>query len=175
TRSKRDWSSDVCSSDLGETCDGDDTNSSLCLEYQDWWHTLGSLMRDAGFHMLGHGHFSAVYSHNMLPGRVIKGGFKEEDSGAAYTAFCWMHQGRAGIPNVYHAARHAGCYTVVLDHLKSCDEFDNAVHAKYANAAYEFIECTGGDADWHAQYVSREFIETCKMIREFFEGIASFD
>lgn len=159
----------------GETSDGNDTDGSNGLEYQDWWHTLGALMRDAGFRMLGNGHFSAAYSHEMLPGRVIKVGFKKEDSGAAYTAFCRMHQGRAGIPNVYHVARHAGCYTVVLDRLKSCDRYANDVHAKYASAAQEFIECTGGDADWYAQYVSKEFIETCKMIREFFHGIASFD
>lgn len=159
----------------GETCDGNDTDGSQGLEYQDWWHTLRGLMLDAGFRMLGNGHFSAAYSHEMLPGRVIKVGFKKEDSGAAYTAFCRMHQGRAGIPNVYHVARHAGCYTVVLDHLNSCDRYANATHANYASAAREFIECSGGDADEYAQFVSIEFIETCKMIREFFNGIASFD
>lgn len=159
----------------GETCDGNDTDGSQGLEYQDWWHTLLCLMRDAGFTMLGNGHFSAAYSHEMLPGRVIKVGFKKEDSGAAYTAFCRMHQGRAGIPNVYHVARHAGCYTVVLDHLNSCDQYTNDTHAKYASAAQEFIECSGGDASWYAKFVSMEFIETCKMIREFFHGIASFD
>ena len=159
----------------GETCDGNDTDGSNGLEYQDWWHSLGYLMRDAGFRMLGNGHFSAAYSHEMLPGRVIKVGFKKEDSGAAYTAFCRMHQGRAGIPNIYHVARHAGCYTVVLDRLHSCDRYANNVHANHASAAREFIECTGGDVNEYAQFVSMEFIETCKMIREFFYGIASFD
>lgn len=157
-----------------ETCDGNDTDGPLGLEYQDWWHTLGERMRDAGFRMLGNGHFSAAYSHELLPGRVIKVGFKKEDSGAAYTAFCRMHQGRAGIPNIYHVARHAGCYTVVLDHLNSCDNA-NDTHTKYASAAQEFIECSGSNADWFAKFVSMEFIETCKMIREFFNGIASFD
>lgn len=159
----------------GETSDGNDTDGSNGLEYQDWWHTLGALMRDAGFRMLGNGHFSAAYSHEMLPGRVIKVGFKKEDSGAAYTAFCRMHQGRAGIPNVYHVARHAGCYTVVLDRLNSCNRYDNDTHAKYASVALQFIELSGGDADEYAQYVSKEFIETCKMIRDFFNGIAVFD
>lgn len=159
----------------GETCDGNDTEGSNGLEYQDWWYTLGALMRDAGFRMLGNGHFSAAYSHEMLPGRVIKVGFKKEDSGAAYTAFCRMHQGRAGIPNIYHVARHAGCYTVVLDHLHSCSEYTNDAHANYLNAAQEFIECTGAAADWHVQLVGTEFIETCQMIREFFTGIADFD
>ncbi|QMV34478.1 serine/threonine kinase [Enterobacter phage PZJ0206] len=157
----------------GETCDGNDTNGSQCLEYQDWWNTLGALMRDAGFRMLGNGHFSAAYSHEMLPGRVIKVGFKKEDSGAAYTAFCRMHQGRAGIPNVYHVARHAGCYTVVLDRLKSCDD-DNYDHEAYADLARYFVESDCHDASDFAPG-DYEFIETCKMIREFFKGIASFD
>lgn len=157
----------------GETCDGNDTDGSNGLEYQDWWHTLGALMRDAGFRMLGNGHFSAAYSHEMLPGRVIKVGFKKEDSGAAYTAFCRMHQGRAGIPNVYHVARHAGCYTVVLDRLKSCDD-DNDDHGAYADIARCFVESDYYDASDFGQG-DYEFIETCKMIREFFKGIASFD
>ncbi|UUB18475.1 serine/threonine kinase [Salmonella phage vB_SalS_PC192] len=157
----------------GETCDGNDTDGSNGLEYQDWWHTLGALMRDAGFRMLGNGHFSAAYSHEMLPGRVIKVGFKKEDSGAAYTAFCRMHQGRAGIPNVYHVARHAGCYTVVLDRLKSCDD-DNDDHVAFADLARYFVELDCHDASDFAPG-DYEFIETCKMIREFFKGIASFD
>lgn len=158
----------------GETCDGNDTNGSQCLEDQDWWNTLGALMRDAGFHMLGNGHFSAAYSHKLLPGRVIKVGFKKEDSGAAYTAFCRMHQGRAGIPNIYHVARHAGCYTVVLDHLNSCDRYPNKVHDEYADIAREVIECNSGAYDFRTGW-DEEFVETCKMIREFFNGIASFD
>ncbi|AJF40473.1 serine-threonine kinase [Escherichia phage P483] len=157
----------------GETCDGNDTDGSNGLEYQDWWNTLGALMRDAGFRMLGNGHFSAAYSHELLPGRVIKVGFKKEDSGAAYTAFCRMHQGRAGIPNVYHVARHAGCYTVVLDHLNSCDR-NNYDHEVYADLARYFVESDCHDASDFAPG-DYEFIETCKMIREFFKGIASFD
>ena len=157
----------------GETSDGNDTNGSQCLEFQDWWNSLGYLMRDAGFRMLGNGHFSAAYSHEMLPGRVIKVGFKKEDSGAAYTAFCRMHQGRAGIPNIYHVARHAGCYTVVLDRLNSCDG-DNDVHAAYADLARYFVESDCHDAS-DFEPGEYEFIETCKMIREFFKGIASFD
>ncbi|QKE55662.1 protein kinase [Yersinia pestis] len=159
----------------GETNNGNDTDGSKGLEYQDWWHILGSLMGDAGFNLLGNGHFSAAYSHKMLPGRVIKVGFKKEDSGAAYTAFCRMHQGRAGIPNIYHVARHAGCYTVVLDHLSDCKRDTNETHANYAYAARALIECNDIDVEACAHFVSTEFIETCKMIREFFYGIASFD
>ena len=93
-----------------ETSDGADTDSDWGLERQDYWQTLKIKAKDAGFNLLGNGHFSAAFKHDLLPGRVIKVGFKKEDSGAAYVAFCRMHQGRVGIPNVYHVARHAWLY-----------------------------------------------------------------
>lgn len=157
-----------------ETCDGEITDLNLPLEHQDWWTTLKCLTADAGFTMLGNGHFSAAYSHPLLPNRVIKVGFKKEDSGAAYIAFCRMYQGRAGIPNVYDVQRHAGCYTVVLDALNDCDRYDNDEHDKYAEIASDIIDC---DSDAHNELTGwdGEFVETCKLIRKFFDGIASFD
>lgn len=156
-----------------ETSDGDDTDSCLGLESQDYWQTLKIKAKDAGFKLLGNGHFSAAFKHELLPGKVIKVGFKKEDSGAAYVALCRMHQGRVGIPNVYHVARHAGCYTVVLDELKPCQRRDNHKHDHYADLAYYFVE---GEAD-PEEYAEDDlpFIETCQMIRKFFYGIASFD
>ncbi|UVX31254.1 serine-threonine kinase [Klebsiella phage VLCpiA3d] len=156
-----------------ETSDGDDTDSAWGLERQDYWQTLRIKAKDAGFKLLGNGHFSAAFKHELLPGKVIKVGFKKEDSGAAYVAFCRMHQGRVGIPNVYHVARHAGCYTVVLDELKPCQRRDNHKHDHYADLAYYFVE---GEAD-PEEYAEDDlpFIETCQMIRKFFYGIASFD
>lgn len=157
-----------------ETEDGTLTELNTCLEGQDWWHTLHELTKDAGFKRLGNGHFSAAYSHPLLPGKVIKVGFKKEDSGAAYTAFCRMHQGRAGIPNIYDVQRHAGCYTVVLDALVESDTWANDEHERYADIARDVIEYNSKDHDdlygW-----DEEFVETCKMIRKFFDGIASFD
>lgn len=157
-----------------ETCDGEITELNQALENQDWWTTLKCLTTDAGFKMLGNGHFSAAYSHPLLPNRVIKVGFKKEDSGAAYTAFCRMYQGRAGIPNVYDVQRHAGCYTVVLDALNDCERFSNDEHDKYAEIASDIIDYKS-DAHNELTGWDGEFVETCKLIRKFFEGIASFD
>lgn len=147
------------------------------LEDMDYWQTLAERMRDVGFIKLGNGHFSAAYEHALLPGKVIKVGFKKEDSGAAYAAFCRMNQGREGIPTVYDIQRHAGCYTVVLDYLNPLndwcyDESDKVCH--HFEAAREIIEedCF----DTAEEYpISDGFIETCKDIRKFFLGIASFD
>lgn len=156
-----------------ETSDGDDTDS-------DWGSGRSGLLanlkikaKDAGFNLLGNGYFSAAFKHELLPGRVIKVGFKKEDSGAAYVAFCRMHQGRAGIPNVYHVARHAGCYTVVLDELEPCQRRDNDEHDHYADLAYYFVEGEPEPEDYAED--DQPFIETCQMIRKFFYGIASFD
>lgn len=159
-----------------ETSDGDDTDSGWGLECQDYWQTLKIKAKDAGFSLLGNGHFSAAFKHELLPGRVIKVGFKKEDSGAAYVAFCRMNQGRVGIPNVYHVARHAGCYTVVLDELEPCKRRDNETHEHYADLANYFVENSGaelGDVDGAEKELP--FVETCQMIHKFFYGIASFD
>lgn len=156
-----------------ETSNGDYTDSDWGLECQDYWQTLKIKAKDAGFNLLGNGHFSAAFKHELLPGRVIKVGFKKEDSGAAYVAFCRMHQGRVGIPNVYHVARHAGCYTVVLDELEPCKRSSNHLHDRYADLAYYFVEGESDPADYAEG--DQPFIETCQMIRKFFYGIASFD
>lgn len=156
-----------------ETSDGDDTDSDWGLERQDYWQTMKIKAKDAGFNLLGNGHFSAAFKHELLPGRVIKVGFKKEDSGAAYVAFCRMHQGRVGIPNVYHVARHAGCYTVVLDELEPCNRSGNHLHDRYADLAYYFVEGESDPDDYSE--ADQPFIETCQMIRKFFYGIASFD
>lgn len=156
-----------------ETSDGDDTDSDSGLERQDYWQTLKIKAKDAGFNLLGNGHFSAAFKHELLPGKVIKVGFKKEDSGAAYVAFCRMHQGRVGIPNVYHVARHAGCYTVVLDELEPCNRSGNHLHDRYADLAYYFVEGESDPEDYAE--ADQPFIETCQMIHKFFHGIASFD
>ncbi|QOV05465.1 serine/threonine kinase [Klebsiella phage P560] len=87
-----------------------------------------------------------------------------------------MHQGRVGIPNVYHVARHAGCYTVVLDELEPCKRHANETHEHYADLANYFVENSGaelGDVDGAEKELP--FVETCQMIHKFFYGIASFD
>lgn len=162
------------------------------LEHQDWWNTLACMMKDAGFNRLGNGHFSAAYEHTLLPGKVIKVGFKKEDSGAAYVAFCRMHQGQAGIPIVHDVQRHAGCYTVVMDKLLPIDglSYKRSEHMEL-EALWEHVDtavyCT--EKNWHEHVMickaegewpkfseyDLAVIETCRKIHKFFYGIASFD
>lgn len=171
-----------------ETSQGEGTSSGSALEYQDWWHTLSSLTADAGFTRLGNGHFSAAYSHEMLPGKVIKVGFKKEDSGAAYVAFCRMHQGRAGIPVIHDVQRHPSCYTVVMDKLSPLGDEDARDEAGMSNLWWLVPQAVqSSDKGWEGWKSSMpeeygalnqhelETIETCRMIHKFFYGIASFD
>lgn len=155
------------------------------LEDMPYWRSLGEYLRDAGFIRLGNGHFSAAYKHSMLPGKVIKVGFKKEDSGAAYVAFCRMHQGLAGIPVIHDVQRHAGCYTVVMDELIELDEAedlyggDSTTEYATPDGLYEMavlgVEGSGvSPMDvFGAEGVA--IYETGRKIREFFKGIASFD
>ena len=162
-----------------ETQDGAITAAAgnTALERMDYWQTLTEVTADCDFVRLGNGHFSAAYKHELLPGKVIKVGFKKEDSGAAYVAFCRMHQGRAGIPTVHDVQRHAGCYTVVLDELQEFRDTEGLDEQFYAvqyaiDAGYDvpkvlamYPEC--------AEYTA--LIESAIEIRKFFSGIARFD
>ncbi|URX37671.1 hypothetical protein FNPHOIGM_00034 [Dickeya phage DchS19] len=139
----------------------------------DWIDDLKETARHAGFEFLGSGYFSAAFSNDALPGRVVKVGFKKEDSGAAYVAFCKAHQGLKGIPNVYAVQRHEHCYTVVLDHLKEFNlRSQTAAQQEQYNTICELVQHDGNiNEDDH----SGPLADTCNKIREFFKGIASFD
>ena len=148
------------------------------IQAQDWWSVFNAMARDVlGFEFLGSGFFSAAFSHPMIPGKVIKVGFKKEDSGAAYAAFCRANQGRMGIPNVYDIQRHTACYTVVLDHLKAYD--DQTAELMDANNVVKTV-IYARDSD-HAHYVepydhyTYALADTASAIRKFFYGVASFD
>lgn len=145
------------------------------LERMGYWTTFKAIANDCGFKFLGNGHFSVVFSHESMPGRVLKVGLKKEDSGSAYAAFCRMHQGREGIPNVYDIQRHDGCYTVVLDHLERFKGDDSKTNNLMELVQYlmESSERHPIAETWDAQ--SAALAETTLLIREFFRGIATFD
>lgn len=152
------------------TDNGKATSSDTGVVDQDYWNGFQCIAEDMGFRYLGSGHFSAAFSHVMLPKRVIKIGFKKEDSGAAYTAWCRANQGRAGVPVIHAVSRSAGCYSVVLDKL---DEFDYQEASKdYYCAIRDAIE---GDATETWDNLSFDLVNTAQDIRKFFKGIAKFD
>lgn len=156
-------------------------NSALTV--MPYWNSMMVYLKDAGFELLGNGHFSAAFKHRLLPQKVIKVGFKKEDSGAAYAAFCRMNQGKQGIPTIHDIKRHAGCYTVVLDELRPLRTTlwgdvnegyeDESVVAQFdtVRGIISYDETFDGGAD----RLIDDLAETAKEIRKFFDGIASFD
>ena len=85
---------------------------------------VGNAMNEAlgehHYEHLGHGFFSAVYSEPEDNSVVYKVGFKKDDSGAAYAAFCRNNQGRAGIPVIHNIEMlPTGQYVVMMDRLQS--------------------------------------------------------
>lgn len=145
--------------------------------HEAWWHSYRAVMTEAGFVFLGAGFFSAAFSHPLVPERAFKVGFKKEDSGAAYTAFCRANQHRPGIPKVYAVERHQSCYTVVLDLLT---EFDFCGASKEAsdgfNMARDIIEYGRGQSYAALRTAAGNTLcDTAFAIHEFFTGIASFD
>lgn len=156
------------------------------------WSEFIAEMQSEGFTRLGNGYFSAAFSHVSNTQRIIKIGFKKEDSGAAYAAYCRMNQGKVGIPNVYDIQRHDNCYTVVMDWLqpfernygrdrKANDDMFQTISA-YIEGGYD-----GRDDMDYSQYAAtleqaealcaeaEALFQTTHGIREFFNGIASFD
>ncbi len=144
---------------------------------EDWWGDYKAALENNGFEFLGNGYFAAAFSHANLPGKAIKVGYKKEDSGAAYTAWCRANQGRAGVPVIHDVARHSGCYTVVLDRLEEI-EADVCHEMRAYTIVSEIINC--GPSLEYCKSLARnqyelDLVETAADIREFFYGIASFD
>lgn len=143
------------------------------LEMQSYWTSLNELTKAAGFIKLGNGHFSVAYKHPMLPGKVLKVGLKKEDSGAAYVAFCRMHAGREGIPVIHDVQRFEGCYIVVLDELLPVGYDEWYQHG--SQAICDAVHDSQFNLEDYSRKPSTEFLETCRLIHEFFKGIAKFD
>lgn len=164
-----------------ESDNGDMTDPDRGTLSQEYWSTLRTYASSVGFEFLGAGHFSAAFGHDMLPDRIIKVGFKKEDSGAAYAAWCRMNQGRVGVPVLHAVARHASCYTVVMDKL---DELSDAAGKWTAVNQIQFsivrsqiyrIEYNGElGYPVYTEY-EMDLKQTADDIWHFFEGIASFD
>jgi len=165
----------------GVTNNGSLTSPQGYPETQTYWPHLVEKIQEAGFEFLGNGYFSVVYKHHLLPGKVLKVGLKKEDSAAAYVAFCRMHEGREGLPVIHDVQRFEGCYIVVLDELLpiTCDDWYTKYQGNLISSAISYEEVAHRN---HLNVVVQELpvafrrlLDTCRMIHDFFSGIAKFD
>uniref|UniRef100_UPI0019D4A22A hypothetical protein n=1 Tax=Pseudomonas aeruginosa TaxID=287 RepID=UPI0019D4A22A len=86
------------------------------------WGAVEVLAREHGYKLLGLGHFAAAFEHEDLPGFAIKVGFKKDDSGAAYAAFCRENAGLAGLPVIHLVKRFSRAYMVAMDKYRSLND-----------------------------------------------------
>lgn len=165
------------------------------------WGAFEILAREHGYKLLGLGYFAAAFEHEDLPGYAIKVGFKKDDSGAAYAAFCRENEGMVGLPVIHLVKRFSRAYMVAMDKYRSLDDIGGNYCRKRAtyeqrvldvswrvvNAIIDHCEHPSGALSWclgqatlaefshvDTQYI-KDLAQTAKKINSFFYGLASFD
>lgn len=140
----------------------------------DGWPSVERFEQEAyslGYIKLGSGHFSQAWTHPEISEHAIKLGFKKEDSGAAYAAFCRQNQGMAGIPTIY-GIKQLGCgYTVLMDKYSPCTDLCRVSVLSHImrNTKHSInFQIISPKAD-------EELNNTARLIGEFFRGIAAID
>ena len=120
---------------------------------------VGNAMNEAlgthDYRNLGYGFFSAVYSEPEDDSVVYKVGFKKDDSGAAYAAFCRNNQGRAGIPVIHNIEMlPTGQYVVMMDRLQSNEGLTRFIGDviyeinKIVCGHFKTVDVSGAGEDW---------------------------
>lgn len=135
---------------------------------------IKDMMQKAGWQFCGSGFYSAAFFRNGL---VIKVGFKAEDSGLMYAAWCRANQGRAGVPVVHKLLSAGICYVVLMDRLEAIagelevgsKQFDPQLAAEVDSVK----ETINQGVDGWGQHM--ELCRTAIDIREFFMDICNFD
>ena len=176
-------------------------DSSTGIAGQPRWEAFEILAREHGYKLLGLGHFAAVFEHEDLPGYAIKVGFKKDDSGAAYAAFCRENEGLAGLPVIHLVKRFSRAYMVAMDKYRSLNDIggnycrDGETYEQrvlnvswhVVNAIIDYCEqpsealsgwldqdARAEFAQVEAQYI-KDLAQTAEKINSFFHGLASFD
>lgn len=168
---------------------------------QDQWEAFTDMAKGFGYKMLGLGHFAAAFEHEDLPGYAIKVGFKKDDSGAAYAAFCRENEGLAGLPVIHLVKRFSRAYMVAMDKYRSLNDIGGDycrdgetyeqrvlnVSWRVVNSVIDHCEMPAAALTWwlgnearaefahvETQYI-KELAKTARKIHTFFYGLASFD
>ncbi|UIW11710.1 MAG: serine/threonine kinase [Enterobacter phage ENC31] len=176
-------------------------DSNAGIAGQPRWGAFEILAREHGYKLLGLGHFAAAFEHEDLPGYAIKVGFKKDDSGAAYAAFCRENEGLAGLPVIHLVKRFSRAYMVAMDkyhslndiggnYCRDCETYEQRVlnvSWRVVNAIIDYCEQPSEALRWgldqdaraefahdEAQYI-KDLAQTAKKINSFFYGLASFD
>lgn len=155
----------------------------------EWFNALKEKIKESfeKSDLLGSGYFSAAYQHPTDPTKVIKVGFKREDSGAAYAAFCRQHQGEYGVPQIDWMERFEKVYFVIMK--KYSDYSVGIKHQKARNLrhgiqksdveielVYDATRRVFDDCDGRRNLKEgHEIFSFADKVYSFFNGLASFD
>lgn len=165
------------------------------------WGAFEILAREHGYKLLGSGHFAAAFEHEDLPGYAIKVGFKKDDSGAAYAAFCRENVDLAGLPVIHLVKRFSRAYMVAMDKYRSLEDIGGnycrdgeTYEQRVLNVSWRVVNAIIDDSVlpsealswWLDQEARAEFAhvdtkyikdlaKTARRIHEFFYGLAVFD
>lgn len=150
------------------------------LHYFNGYDDFVDAAKSEGYVYLGEGYFSQAWTHPAINDYAVKLGFKKEDSGAAYAAFCRDNQGLTGIPTIYGIGRFDSCYCVLLDKLERFEFTGNkytehkAVQSliHWGEVSKFKLLCTLDKE--HSDYY-KKLMNTCYKIKNFFDGVAKFD
>ena len=133
-----------------------------------------AMMERAGWTFCGSGYYSAAFYRNGL---AIKLGFKPEDSGLMYAAWCRTNQGRAGVPLIHKLMSHGQAYAVLMDRLEAMagelDASDPMYDPQLAAEVSSIKETINLGVDGWGEHMA--LCRTAIDIREFFADIANFD
>lgn len=135
---------------------------------QPHYPAIQALMEKRGWSFSGGGYFSAVFVKGAL---AIKVGFKAEDSGAMYAAFCRDNPGMPGLPEIVDLQHHGrNSYTVILPKMTPLSERDK----DRLNTANRNDQGLIGPA---VLALGREWgiSDAMVRIRTFFHGVAEMD
>lgn len=132
-------------------------------------------LRNAGFRLLGYGHFSIATSHPDLPGKCIKFSIRKEDSGAAFAAYCRANPKDIHLPRIEHIQNMSNCVAIVMPQYVPFRTDYEAMDGDYLDV---FSVLTWKNEDWcKRKRVDTESTQykSATAIRKFFDGLAQFD
>lgn len=159
----------------------DPCSAEVCFKYQ----ALPMLLVDAGFYVLGGGHFSIVLGHDDQPDTAFKISLKPEDSYVAYAMYCRQNPG-PHLPKILCMIRAQEGQIIAIKRYSTFSEGVRYMPYEYAfpHASYSFmyywreaetVRRDNADSISRNPIYTESYIQALLAIGEHFDGAATFD
>ncbi len=150
-------------------------DTSVWIKRQPVLNPLIDAMAADGWVFGGAGFFAAVF---IKDGFALKIGFKSEDTGAMYAAWCRANQSRPGVPTIYSISKFKGCYVVLMRRYEALrEEWLDDDDEDFIPALYEEFRAISGAVNIGSTFGRSRFdtVSTGLLIHDFFKGVVDFD